>query len=173
MLSQGWEALFHLKILVELFHILLCFKHCYPYSISIDNFEETFKIKEYSSPGYSIDLWSSNSWRKNKFWQNFFFFLDFYDSPRETSIGWEHILLTLITNTTRQSFTTQTPSTWNFTQASKMLLLAKRGWTEFGVLEIMIVDWVTKGCWKLDMVSFLVNQSIAKRYCDLNNFSVQ
>ena len=170
MLSQDWEAILHLKILVELFHILLFFYHFYPGSTFMENVEETFKIKEYSSPWYCIDLWSR---RINSDRKKYLFFGKFYSSPRVTYLRREHIFLTLFTNTIRQSFTTQTPSTWNFTQTCKMLLLTKKRLHCIWVLEIMIDDWVTKGYWKLDMVSSLVNQSIAKTYHALNNFSLQ
>ena len=36
-------------------------------STFMENFEETFKNKEYSSPLYCIDCYSSNFWNKNKF----------------------------------------------------------------------------------------------------------
>ena len=49
------------------FHILLCFYNVYQDSTFMENFEETLKIEEYSLPWYCIDLWSSNSLKKNKF----------------------------------------------------------------------------------------------------------
>ena len=105
MSSQAWQAQFHLKIWVELFHILLCFYHFYPDSTFMENDEETLKIKKYSSPWYCIDLWSSNLWKVNKFWQKE---TSFYEKISKTaleknSLRREHILLTLFTNTNSYS----------------------------------------------------------------------
>ena len=49
------------------FYILLSFYHFYLDSAIVENKEELLKKEEYSSPGYCIDLSSSNSWKKNKF----------------------------------------------------------------------------------------------------------
>ena len=68
----------------------------------MENVEETLKIEEYSNPWYFIDLWSSNFWKKNKFWrkESSFFWKISMTALEKNSLREEHILLTLFTNTT-------------------------------------------------------------------------